>query len=307
MVQMFCSCYNLKSLNLSSFDTSNVEQMYFMFNRCTNLEYLDISNFKISQGTNTNNIFYNVKSLKYINLYNAQINSKINIINLIKASMTDSAIVYQKDDIIKDKTYIKACCEFNNNILNCYPHNYITMQYNQNISYEYGFQYNENNITRYREGISYIKNEENTIISPSEQLEIKPDSKIEIHLDISIKSLANFFNSDYDDNTKNITSIDFSHFDSSLITNMDSLFSGCSSLQQLVLNNFITKSETLMSNIFPGCNNLKYLNISGFNLSSYDFIKNFSNLEFINIYKTQNYDIDTINNINKDLNIYRIN
>ena len=180
------------------------------------------------------------------------------------------------------------------------------MHYNQNISYEYGFQYNENNITRYREGISYIKNEENTIISPSEQLEIKPDSKIEIHLDISIKSLANFFNSDYDDNTKNITSIDFSHFDSSLITDMDSLFSGCSSLQQLVLNNFITKSETLMSNIFSGCNNLKYLtNISGFNLSSYDFIKNFSNLEFINIYKTQNYDIDTINNINKDLNICR--
>jgi len=87
---------------------------------------------------------------------------------------------------------------------------------------------------------------------------------------------------------------------------MDSLFSGCSSLQQLVLNNFITKSETLMSNIFSGCNNLKYLtNISGFNLSSYDFIKNFSNLEFINIYKTQNYDIDTINNINKDLNICR--
>ena len=64
---------------------------------------------------------------------------------------------------------------------------------------------------------------------------------------------------------------------------MNSLFSGCSSLQKLDLSNFITNSETLMENIFSGCDNLKYLDISGFNISSYDILNALSNLKYINI------------------------
>ena len=299
MANMFDLCSNLKSLNLSSFDTSKVINMEMMFKDCTSLEYLDISNFNTLQTTDFGSIFDDVNSLKYINLYNAQID---NIKDEIEKIINYSTIICQKDYAIKDKTYIKACCDINNDILNCYSNNYISIYYSQNVDYEKGFQYNKNNINGYRESINFIKNGENKIITPSEQLEIKSNSKIEIHLYNSIKSLAHFFNSD-DDKTKNIISIDFSHFDSSLITDINSLFSGCSSLEQLDLNNFITKSETLISNIFSGCDNLKYLDISGFNLSSYDFIKNLSNLEFINIYKSKNYNIDAINNINKDLNI----
>jgi len=61
--------------------------------------------------------------------------------------------------------------------------------------------------------------------------------------------LANFFNSEYDSNTKNIISIDFSRFDLSFITDVSSLFSGYSSLEQLDLSSFITNSETVTNNM----------------------------------------------------------
>ena len=61
-----------------------------------------------------------------------------------------------------------------------------------------------------------------------------------------------------------------------------------------------------MYNMFSGCDNLKYLDISGININSYDILNSLSNLSFINLYKAQNYDIDIINNITKDLNIFLI-
>ena len=42
---MFQECYNLKSLDLSNFDTSKAWYVYLMFDGCSSLEYLDISNF----------------------------------------------------------------------------------------------------------------------------------------------------------------------------------------------------------------------------------------------------------------------
>ena len=42
---MFVNCFSLTSLNLSSFNTSNVTDMADMFNGCYSLTSLDLSNF----------------------------------------------------------------------------------------------------------------------------------------------------------------------------------------------------------------------------------------------------------------------
>ena len=84
---------------------------------------------------------------------------------------------------------------------------------------------------------------------------------------------------------------------------MDSLFSGCSAIQRLDLGNFITNSETSMNNMFSGCDSLKKLDISGFNITSYDILNELNKLEFINIYKAKNYDVNDINYISRDLYI----
>ena len=55
---MFYYCSSLKTLNLSSFNTSNVTDMSKMFNECSSLEELNISYFNTSNVTKKGGMFY---------------------------------------------------------------------------------------------------------------------------------------------------------------------------------------------------------------------------------------------------------
>ena len=111
MGYMFHRCTNLKSLDLSNFDTSQVHSMFEMFRRCSSLEFLDISNFNINRAIEIPG-FDEINPLKYLNIYNAQIDR---IKDKIKGIIQNSTIVCQKDDFEIDSkiTYIKRCCYFN--------------------------------------------------------------------------------------------------------------------------------------------------------------------------------------------------
>lgn len=65
---MFYGCSSLASLDLSSFDTSNVESMESLFGGCTSLESLDLSNFNTSRAKWMRNLFPEKSSLQKIKL-----------------------------------------------------------------------------------------------------------------------------------------------------------------------------------------------------------------------------------------------
>ena len=61
----------IKSLNLSSFDTSNVKDLSLMFQECFELNYVDISNFKTTNVKNIGWMFnkcYKLNEIKGINI-----------------------------------------------------------------------------------------------------------------------------------------------------------------------------------------------------------------------------------------------
>ena len=69
MENTFFGCSKLNSINLSSFDTSSVENMQSMFNGCSNLTSLEFSNlFDTSSVTNMDSMFKDCKSITSINL-----------------------------------------------------------------------------------------------------------------------------------------------------------------------------------------------------------------------------------------------
>ena len=71
----------------------------------------------------------------------------------------------------------------------------------------------------------------------------------------------------------NITSIEFNdHFDTSRVTNMSSMFYGCTSLTELDVSNFDTSNVTTMGNMFRGCSNLIELNLSNFDTSNVTYM-----------------------------------
>ena len=74
-----------------------------------------------------------------------------------------------------------------------------------------------------------------------------------------------------------ILSIDFSEFDSSKVTSMNSLFSGCINLKTIKLKNLDTSSVKDMSNMFYGCISLTSLDLSNFNTSQVISMRNMFN------------------------------
>ena len=101
-------------------------------------------------------------------------------------------------------------------------------------------------------------------IPTSNKIRLEEDDntiKIKFYLN-SLYSLNQFFK-----NCENITEIDLSNFNSTLINGMDYIFSNCISLTSINLNNFDTSNIKNMQGIFQNCRKLKSLNLSNFNTS----------------------------------------
>ena len=70
MSRMFYDCQNLKKINLGNIDTSKVEEMNFMFGNCYNLTFIDLSNLKTPKLNNMASMFRECWSLSEINFGN---------------------------------------------------------------------------------------------------------------------------------------------------------------------------------------------------------------------------------------------
>ena len=71
MRELFDGCRGLTSLDLSKFNTSNVTNMSYMFQNCSSLASLDLSNFDTSKVVSMNNMFYGCSSLTSLDLSNS--------------------------------------------------------------------------------------------------------------------------------------------------------------------------------------------------------------------------------------------
>ena len=60
---MFGQCTPLKEIDLSNFNTQNVEKMGFMFSECEELIIVNLSNFNISKA-DIHAMFYQCKKIK---------------------------------------------------------------------------------------------------------------------------------------------------------------------------------------------------------------------------------------------------
>ena len=325
MNDMFHGCSSLKSIDLSNFKTTILEDIYNMFLGCSSLKCIDISGFEMKNIKDARKVFTGLSSLEYINLYNVT-TDQFSIVKMRnELIITDNLIVCQNSDIIINPNITQICCSFNIETDLCESSNYLIIYYGQNET-QYDFDF----INKYRNNISFIINE-NSTLEINNNFTIKTYSKIEIHFSTPLTTLESFFDQRYDERVVNIISIDFSHFDSSLLTSLYNLFYGCSSLISLNFANFDTSfvnnmanmfykctslqsidlsyfdfsSVLYLNNIFDGCSSLKILDISGINFRNISYLEgmfyNLTNLKYINL-----YDIETseffLNEANKELN-----
>jgi surface protein len=257
MEGMFCNCSKLKSLDLSNFQPKSVTSTKEMFKGCSALEYLDISNFNFDSLDSMVSMFDGLSNIKYINIYNITNNILINAIQ--SAFDKDGITICQKEEIINNPKAIYTCYN---------PLSYIIVKYDGYISwtleYKNGFGINETFTSR--KGIKYII-KGNSKYKSNESLSIEPNDIIEIYFYNNITSLENFFDGDNDDNCMYIVSVDLSHFNSSLVVNVEGMFKSCESIEEINFNNFDTSSVTNMKYMFYQCMTLGALDLSHLNTS----------------------------------------
>ena len=70
---------SLKEINLSNFNTNNVNDMSYMFYRCTKLKELNLSNFNTTNVTNMSHMLEGCRSLIKLNLSNINTNNLTNM------------------------------------------------------------------------------------------------------------------------------------------------------------------------------------------------------------------------------------
>ena len=130
--------------------------------------------------------------------------------------------------------------------------------YFKDCNYSKGFK------NEYRNDINFIINRENNNkLTGEETLIVHQGFGIEIHFNRKVRKLGNFFSGFKDKNMEYLISIDFSNFDISSVTIMESMFYGCNSLESVDFSNIDTSSVIEMGSMFQGCCSLK----------SIDFIK----------------------------------
>ena len=108
---MFNGLTNIKSIDLSDFDTSQVTDMSKMFNGCTKLESLNLQNLKLSAAENLNSMFQSCYSLRQIDSSNLDAShvktmsgmfsqcssiSSINLSNLKLGSVIDMSYLFDR-------------------------------------------------------------------------------------------------------------------------------------------------------------------------------------------------------------------
>ncbi len=228
---MFNNCSSLKSLDIASFDTSNVTNMGIMFNSCQSLTTLDLTSFDTSNVTDMNCMFMGCSSLTSLDISTFDTSQVTDMSSMFESCYSLETLNLSGLDLSSVSTMLKmfrGCSSLTSiNLLG----------------------WNTSNVTNMGDmfrGCSSLTNLDLSFFDMS-----------------SIDGMAWMFR-----DCSSLASLNLSGWDTSNIWNMYGLFDGCASLTALDLSSFDTSHVTSMSTMFSGCSSLAFLDLSGFDTSS---------------------------------------
>ena len=250
---MFYNCFSLISLNLTNINTEKVKTTRSMFFECHSLISLDLSNFITSQVENMVYMFYYCISLKSLDLSTFDTYNVINITGLFYncRSLNSLNLSNFNTSKITDMQYMFINCSSLSSLdlsnfdfsevtsMSCMFCNCSSLRF-LNFS-----NYNTLNL----KDMSYLFMNCTSLISIN--LSIFDTSKV-----VSMYSLFQSCSS--------LKSLDFSNFNTEEVIDMDFMFSNCVSLISLNLSNFKTNKLLMISYFLNNCTSLTLIDLSSF-------------------------------------------
>ena len=272
---MFYNCQNLRSIDLSSFDTKDVTDMSGMFSNCYNLRSINLSSFNTQKVTNMNNMF-----------------SKCHLLSGLDLSSFDTKNVTDMSEMFNSSfTYIPNLINLNlssfdtRNVTNM-DHMFFGCDNLLNIIFSKSF--NTQKVLNMSHMFYGCKNLKNLDLSMFDTRNVTDLSYMFYHCD-------------------QLENLNLSSFDTRKVTKMDAMFFCCENLVCLDLSSFNTKKVIKMNEMFDGCLNLVSLNIFCFDDTNVTDINGMFNCcynlkeinlnEKLNVTRIKNELIKLMNNI----------
>ena len=288
---MFYGMRNLTTLDLSNFDTSKVTEMYGMFRDMSNLTTLNLSNFNTSKVTEMSGMFSGMRNLTTLDLSNFD-TSKVtgmggmfeNMSNLTSLNLSsfDTSQVTRMAEMFRDMSNLTSL----------------------NLS-----SFNTSQVTNMYSMFSGMSNLTTLNLSNFDTSKVtRMDDMFRDMSNLTSLNLSNFNTSKVTEMSgmfsgmRNLTTLDLSNFDTSNVWDMSHMFYGMRSLTTLNLSNFNTSKVTEMSGMFSGMRNLTTLDLSNFDTSN---VKNINSMFALNSEDISKDKLETIY-VNNDFNTSKL-
>ena len=261
MVATFANCKKMTSLDVSHFNTSLVTEMDGMFDSCSRLTSLDLSSFNTSKVTSMMRMFWNSSNLRTIYVGNgwstAAVTNSLYMFTGCTSLVGGRGTTYNSSNPM-DKTYAHNDGGTNNpgyftaagtEAYACYTSSNTTLT----------FYYN--NMRGSCSGTTYDLNTGSN--HPGWETDGTNANVTKVVFDPSFAGArpTTTYSWFYDmENLQSITGI--SYLNTSEVTNMRYMFTGCSSLTTLDLSSFNTSKVTDMFSMFANSSNLRTVYVS---------------------------------------------
>lgn len=298
---MFKQCYNLKNLNLSSFKTRAAGNMQYMFYDCRSLTTLSLGNFHTTtQLYDISDMFCGCDKLTSLDLSGFNTRAVTQMGNMFRdCSELKTIYVGNKWSTAKAEAYAMmfyGCTSLEGGAGTTYSEQhtngmyanidggssnpgYLTYKDEEPEAYVC-FTKDDNTLTFYfdnrrdtRQGKFYYLNRRYLDNSDSETPAWKDDrtclTVAAVVFDSSFTNARPLTTSEWFADMKRLTSVEgMQYLNTSEVTDMSSMFSGCSSLTDLDVSHFNTSKVTNFFEMFFGCTDLKCLDLRRFETSS---------------------------------------
>ncbi len=318
LAYMFYNCSKIQSLNLSSFNTSNITSMLYMFYSCTSLTSLNISSFDTSKVTSFENMFYNCSSITSIDVSNFDTSLATTIAGMFGScsSLINLDVSNFKTSNVQSMQRLFSGCT---NLQNINVSNFDTLNVTMmdsmfsgcnSLTYLDLSHFNTSKVTKMNSMFSSCQNitsldlsNFNTTLVDTFYNMFHGCTQL-VNLDISSFNTSNVKDMSYMfRNCSNLTYIDVSNFNTSKVSTMAWMFNGCSSLTEINVTGFNTSNCTSLIYMFAGCTSLKELDVSGFSTSkctSMNYM--FYNCVLLKYLDLSNFDMSKCNELNYMVN-----
>ena len=275
---MFANCNKLKEIDLSSLNSENVTNMSAMFSDCNNLKSLDLSSFNTTNVKDMSCMFSNCEKLKEIDLSSFDTKKVINMSAMFANCKTlkEIDLSFFDTENLKDISAMFLGCDKLKSIN-------LSSFYTENVKDMSALFFNCNKLKSI--DLSSFKTENvedmNSILFGCNSLK---------SIDLSSFNTKNVSNMrEMFGDCHNLKSIDLSSFNTDKVIEMKGMFVDCKSLSKLDLSSFNTKNVKDMSGMFYECENLKKLDLTSFDFTNVKEIKgifgNCNNLTKVKINK----------------------